>query len=572
MARPFSFTWIEKPRLSASAWPAGPEELAWLRSQGIDIVLTLTEDPLPRHWVDEAGLMSVHIPIPDMEAPSNAQLTHALSVQERAKESNMGIHVHCLGGKGRTGTILAAMLVAQGQSAADAIRTVRDLRPGSIETPEQEHAVYDLGRRLRKGNGKDMPHHPQSRQSPLPFAPPRFYNCPSPPTVRLPGPLYMSSELMTRFLDGLRSSNLLDDDRIEEAMRSHNPNGDVDGLAEQLHQKGWLTAYQIEEIKEGRGERLIQAGYKILEKLPDNARGATYLAKPPNRREPVVLHIIPLSEFVAYGETVEELVRKAESAVEIRSPYLAAILNVQFGESAVLIAAEYYDAAELGYLVRDMGAIPTHLACTYTKQAAEALQVVHRRGLCHGQIDPRQFLLTPVTRKDVMNGSSARSVARPAAGATLRLDGLGIPQRDPGGGFYAPELAPDSFPDVASDIYSLGGCLYYLLTARTPNAKSPPARVEKLRSDVPPELADFVHRMMSAAPEDRPASTSEVIRVLGNYLDPASIATALASQGEPLVEEMEDHDHLHGGFQDYGDHGEERSEPSPRRRCEAGGG
>ncbi|NXC50647.1 DUS23 phosphatase, partial [Penelope pileata] len=48
-------------------------------------------------------------------------------------------------GHGRTGTLLACYLVRTRQlSGADAIREIRRLRPGSIETREQEQAVVEF--------------------------------------------------------------------------------------------------------------------------------------------------------------------------------------------------------------------------------------------------------------------------------------------------------------------------------------------------------------------------------------------------------------------------------------------
>ena len=37
MSRPPSFTWIEKPLLGALAFPDSPEELDWLRGEGIQV-------------------------------------------------------------------------------------------------------------------------------------------------------------------------------------------------------------------------------------------------------------------------------------------------------------------------------------------------------------------------------------------------------------------------------------------------------------------------------------------------------------------------------------------------------
>jgi atypical dual specificity phosphatase len=150
MSAPNSFSWVEVPYLAASASPFEPQELLWLREQGIDIILTLTEDPLPRRWVDEAGLMSVHVPIADMEAPTHEQFEQCVSVIRRAAASKMGVLVHCLAGRGRTGTILAAYLVSKGLASRDAIRQVRQIRPGSIETGEQEQSIHDWARSKTK--------------------------------------------------------------------------------------------------------------------------------------------------------------------------------------------------------------------------------------------------------------------------------------------------------------------------------------------------------------------------------------------------------------------------------------
>jgi atypical dual specificity phosphatase len=150
MSRPYFFTWVDEPHLAASAEPGGQEQLAWLRAQGVDILITLTEDPLPRTWVDSAGLMGVHVPVPDMDIPSVEQIEKVLSVIDKAKASGMGVAVHCLAGKGRTGTVLAAYFVHQGLSAKEAIRRVRELRPGSIEVSEQEEAIRAFERARRR--------------------------------------------------------------------------------------------------------------------------------------------------------------------------------------------------------------------------------------------------------------------------------------------------------------------------------------------------------------------------------------------------------------------------------------
>ena len=113
---PFGFSWVEPPHLAALGRP-DRDDLAWLREQGIQVLVSLTEEPMPRHWVNDAGLMAVHIPVPDMAAPTGRQLELAVSTIGRAKRSGLGVAVHCAAGQGRTGTVLAAYLVTTGLRA-----------------------------------------------------------------------------------------------------------------------------------------------------------------------------------------------------------------------------------------------------------------------------------------------------------------------------------------------------------------------------------------------------------------------------------------------------------------------
>ena len=150
MAPPYGFTWVEKPLLAALARPSSPEDFAWLREQGVEVLLSLTEDRPRRDWADAAGLLVFHEPLEDMEAPTQEQLDRAVSAISRATTLNKGVAVHCGAGLGRTGVVLAAYLVAKGATAQNAIARVRRLRPGSIETDEQSAAVEHYARRKRR--------------------------------------------------------------------------------------------------------------------------------------------------------------------------------------------------------------------------------------------------------------------------------------------------------------------------------------------------------------------------------------------------------------------------------------
>jgi atypical dual specificity phosphatase len=150
MSPPQGFSWIEKPLLAALARPSAPDDFAWLRDQGIEVLLSLTEDRPRRDWADEAGLLVFHEPLEDMEAPTQEQLDRTVSAVARAVNQNKGVAVHCGAGLGRTGVVLAGYFVAKGATAQNAIARIRRLRPGSVETDEQVEAIEHFARRKRR--------------------------------------------------------------------------------------------------------------------------------------------------------------------------------------------------------------------------------------------------------------------------------------------------------------------------------------------------------------------------------------------------------------------------------------
>ena len=70
MSAPYGFSWVEKPLLAALARPSEPDDFTWLRSQGIQLLVSLTEEPPPKDWAEAAGLLVFHEPFEDMEAPT----------------------------------------------------------------------------------------------------------------------------------------------------------------------------------------------------------------------------------------------------------------------------------------------------------------------------------------------------------------------------------------------------------------------------------------------------------------------------------------------------------------------
>ncbi|XDV41349.1 hypothetical protein PO909_010232 [Leuciscus waleckii] len=127
---------------------ATPPNFSWhfkfLVENGIKHLVCLLESIPPKYEICPALILH-HISIVDFTPPSLAQILRFLSIVEEANAKGEAVAVHCMHGHGRTGTMLACYLVkTRNISGLEAIKEIRRLRKGSIETEDQEKAVIEF--------------------------------------------------------------------------------------------------------------------------------------------------------------------------------------------------------------------------------------------------------------------------------------------------------------------------------------------------------------------------------------------------------------------------------------------
>ena len=131
------------------------EELNIFSSQNSSTIVTLVEDKEIEKLCDKKNfvltiysknLKWMHMPIEDLKAPDRQfnekwQTIKVLLKNDLIEGKN--IVVHCMGGKGRSGTIAAILLIEFGEDNKKAIEVVRKKRTGAIETKEQEEFILN---------------------------------------------------------------------------------------------------------------------------------------------------------------------------------------------------------------------------------------------------------------------------------------------------------------------------------------------------------------------------------------------------------------------------------------------
>ncbi|XP_037267805.1 dual specificity protein phosphatase 23 isoform X1 [Falco rusticolus] len=148
-SEPPNFSWVAEGRLAGLAMPRQPGHYRFLLGQGVRHLVSLSERAPPHHGCCP-DIQLHRLRVPDFSPPTPRQIQSFLQLVEEANACGEAVAVHCMLGHGRTGTMLACYLVkAQKMNGSDAIREIRRLRPGSIETREQEQAVIQFYQHIR---------------------------------------------------------------------------------------------------------------------------------------------------------------------------------------------------------------------------------------------------------------------------------------------------------------------------------------------------------------------------------------------------------------------------------------
>lgn len=132
--------------------PRHATDIDTLINLGFTHILSLTlEQPLDSNWFYLKPIQHVYIPLPNYGCPTLAEMD---AVLERVRAGGTWV-VHCGGGVGRAGTVVACLMTMFGLGPYDessesnepqmdgstAITTLRKMRPRSLENTQQERFV-----------------------------------------------------------------------------------------------------------------------------------------------------------------------------------------------------------------------------------------------------------------------------------------------------------------------------------------------------------------------------------------------------------------------------------------------
>jgi serine/threonine-protein kinase len=263
-------------------------------------------------------------------------------------------------------------------------------------------------------------------------------------------------------------------------------------------------------------QQVLAGRYSIERELGRGGMGIVLLARDVALDRLVAIKLLP-PHLAASVESRDRFLREARTAAGLSHPNIVPIHAVEHHEDLVFFVMGYVDGETLRERVERTGPLPPRLAIKVLQEVAWALGYAHQRGVIHRDIKPDNILIERATDRALVTDFGI--AVRGAAGSSAEGEIVGTAR------YMSPEQACGEAVDARSDLYSLGGTLFFALTGRPPfEAANLPAiltqlvsrpapRVQALRPEVPARLADVIDRCLQKDPAARVQTGEEIARI-----------------------------------------------------------
>jgi eukaryotic-like serine/threonine-protein kinase len=205
--------------------------------------------------------------------------------------------------------------------------------------------------------------------------------------------------------------------------------------------------------------------------------------------------------------------REAQAAASLSHPNVVAVYDTGSEDGTHFIVMEFVEGRTLKDVIRQEGPLYPDRVAEICADVCAALVAAHARGLIHRDIKPGNVMLTPDGKVKVMDFGIARATTSETITQTAAV--LGTAQ------YISPEQAQGQPVDPRSDLYSLGCCLYEMLTGTVPftgatpvaiayrHVREDPTPPRMLNPDVPAPLEAICLKAMAKLPDNRYQTAAE---------------------------------------------------------------
>ncbi len=207
------------------------------------------------------------------------------------------------------------------------------------------------------------------------------------------------------------------------------------------------------------GEIILGGRYVIEREIGQGGMAIVYKAQDKMLSRSVAIKVLR-PEFKEDEEFIKRFDAEAKSAAALNHPNIVSIYDVGIHEDFHYIVMEYIEGETLKELISKEGKLPYRKALKFASQILGALAQAHSKKVIHRDIKPHNIMVTNGGVLKVMDFGIARATS--ASTMTIGSKVLGSAH------YLSPEQARGGFTDERSDLYSLGVCLYEMITGKVP--------------------------------------------------------------------------------------------------------
>jgi Serine/threonine protein kinase len=218
---------------------------------------------------------------------------------------------------------------------------------------------------------------------------------------------------------------------------------------------------------------VINSRYEVIELLGRGGMGEVYLAKDPTMARKVAVKVLT-GNFIQDKKRIENFVNEARAASQINHPNILIIHDFIDEGDASFIITEYVEGETLR---KKLQSPPLDLSTTLriAREAALALEAAHKKGVVHRDIKPENIIINNDGHVKILDFGIAKLTERESSENEIGSLMVSQPEMESGFGtakYMSPEqvhaLYGEQNVDARSDIWSLGVCLYEMLTGTEP--------------------------------------------------------------------------------------------------------
>ncbi|MFC0223701.1 serine/threonine-protein kinase [Nocardioides zeicaulis] len=204
---------------------------------------------------------------------------------------------------------------------------------------------------------------------------------------------------------------------------------------------------------------MIAGRYTLEREIGRGGAGSVHLAHDELLDRSVAIKRIGLLAGTT-DQDIARAEREARLAAGINHPHVVSIFDLVKDVDCYWLVMELVRGRTLTEVVRADGPLPVTRAAGILAQAADALVQAGRAGIVHRDVKPGNIMVDDDHHTKLGDFGIAR------AGTDAALTQTGFITGSPA--YIAPEVASGAPASAASDVWSLGGTLYFALTGRAP--------------------------------------------------------------------------------------------------------